>query len=171
MSGFTPARGAVSIYANKKFLELFGFQSVDESLGQQTAGEARGYKVLEARNGREALQVAKQHQGPIHLLLTDVVMPKMSGRVLAEKMAILRPELKVLYVSGHTDDAVNRHGGLNAGSALLEKPFTPDALARKFPKRWIGIPRRPGLIEAAASSAGILHVLGHAGFIQSRPFR
>jgi len=93
--------------------------------------ETKGYSVLEANGGEEALQLCWEHQGPIHIMLTDVVMPGLSGRELAERLAALRPELKVLYMSGYTDDAVVRHGILAAGTAFLQKPFAPDALARK----------------------------------------
>jgi two-component system cell cycle sensor histidine kinase/response regulator CckA len=90
-----------------------------------------GYTVLEARHGVEALRLAEQHTGPIHLLLSDVVMPELGGRELADRLAALRPGLKILYLSGYTDDAVLRHGVQEAEAALLQKPFTPDALALK----------------------------------------
>jgi len=93
--------------------------------------EMSGYAVLEARHGAEALEVGNRHAGPIHLLVTDVVMPLMSGRKLAQRLATLRPALKVLYMSGYTDDAIVRHGVLASGIAFLSKPFTPDALALK----------------------------------------
>jgi PAS domain S-box-containing protein len=93
--------------------------------------EMSGYVVLEARHGAEALEISHRHAGRIHLLVTDVVMPQMSGRELAQRLATLRPEMKVLYMSGYTDDAIVRHGVLAAGIAFLSKPFTPDALALK----------------------------------------
>jgi len=90
------------------------------------------YTVLEARNGEEAIQVCQQHEGPLHLLLTDVVLPGgMSGLQIAERLAPLHPEARVLYMSGYTDDAIGRHGVLEPGIAFLEKPFAPTTLVRK----------------------------------------
>jgi two-component system, cell cycle sensor histidine kinase and response regulator CckA len=93
--------------------------------------ERYGYTVLVAQNGTEALTLAQSCRGLIHLLLTDVVMPGMSGRELAERFTAQRPESKVLYMSGYTDDAVVRHGVLRPGIAYLQKPFTPESLAHK----------------------------------------
>jgi CheY-like chemotaxis protein len=94
--------------------------------------ETRGYVVIAAEGGEEALTLANAHDGVIHLLLTDVVMPGMSGRDLAKYLAPVRPETKVLYLSGYTDDAIVQHGVLEPGIAFLQKPFTPRALVRKL---------------------------------------
>jgi len=93
--------------------------------------EARGYTVLSAANGLQALDIVQRHPGAIDLVITDVVMPHMSGRELAEMVRPRRPAAKVLYVSGYTDEAIVRHGVLDAGVLFLQKPFTPDSLARK----------------------------------------
>ncbi|HYY57817.1 MAG TPA: response regulator, partial [Pyrinomonadaceae bacterium] len=89
-------------------------------------------RVLEATHGHEALIVAERHDGPIHLMLSDVVMPQMSGRELAEQLSPVRREMKVLYMSGYTDDAIVHHGVLDEGMAFIEKPFTPNTLTRKL---------------------------------------
>jgi PAS domain S-box-containing protein len=93
--------------------------------------EGGGYKVLAARNGEDALLVSEQHKGPIHLLVTDVVMPEMGGPELAEHLRPYHREMKVLYISGYTDDAIVHHGVLGSSAAFLQKPFTPDVLAHK----------------------------------------
>ena len=89
-----------------------------------------GYTVLLSSQGEEALDLARVHKEPIHLLLTDVVMPKLGGRDLARLMAALRPEVRVLYMSGYADGAISHQGVLGEGVVLLEKPFTADELAR-----------------------------------------
>jgi CheY-like chemotaxis protein len=90
-----------------------------------------GYAVLEARDGADALWLASQHRGPIDLLITDVVMPGLDGRGLAERLAASYTGLRVLYLSGYTDDAVVRRGVLQEKVHFLQKPFSPAALARK----------------------------------------
>lgn len=90
-----------------------------------------GYRVLEARHGEEALRLCAACDDAIHLLVTDVVMPNMSGRQVAERLLTLRPDMKVLFVSGYTDDAIVRHGVLDAEMHFLQKPFTADGLAQK----------------------------------------
>ena len=102
-----------------------------------------GYTVLEAGDGEEALRVAAAHPGPIHLLLTDVVMPRMRGRVLADRLRAARPAVDVLFISGYPDAALDGRGTLEPGMAFLEKPFTPDALLRRV---------RRALDEAARKS-------------------
>jgi len=93
--------------------------------------EAGGYKVLDANRPLKAWAASQQFDGPIHLLLTDVVMPQMNGPDLAEKLKVLRPKTKVLYMSGYTDGAILYHGVLQPGTPFLQKPFTPEVLARK----------------------------------------
>jgi CheY-like chemotaxis protein len=93
--------------------------------------ERNGYTVLEAPNGRAALAIGRNRTRPIHLLLTDVVMPEMNGRQLAEEFSRVRTDAHVIFMSGYTDDAVVRHGVVSAGVDYLQKPFSPDALLRK----------------------------------------
>jgi len=92
---------------------------------------ARGYHVLEAVRGEEAIRLAAEHKGRIHLLLADVVMPEMSGPQAAEQIRALHGNIKVLFMSGYTDEAIAHHGVLESGAPFLQKPFLPDTLARK----------------------------------------
>jgi CheY-like chemotaxis protein len=93
--------------------------------------EKYGYTVLEAANGEEALRVAEAHEGPLDLLLSDVVMPRMGGPELAQALLAKRPSVKVLYMSGYTDHPMVRRGVVNAGVAFLQKPFTPTVLVSR----------------------------------------
>jgi CheY-like chemotaxis protein len=93
--------------------------------------EAVGYAILSARNPEEAIRIAESHPGPIHLMVTDVILPGINGAQLASQLSRLRPEMKVLFVSGYTDEYIVRHGVLEPGLAFLQKPFSPKALNRK----------------------------------------
>jgi CheY-like chemotaxis protein len=93
--------------------------------------KANGYTVLVAASGGDAEPVAGQHEGPIHLLVTDVVLPGLNGREVARRLTAARPGIRVLYLSGYTDDAIVHHGVLEPGVAFLQKPFALAALSRK----------------------------------------
>src|SRR2546428_8951229 len=95
--------------------------------------EHAGYAVLVASGPPDALRLAGQHLGPIDLLLTDVVMPEMSGRELVHRLAEQRPEMRVLYMSGYADEAVAQHGVLDPGTAIIPKPLTTAGRARQAP--------------------------------------
>ncbi len=114
--------------------ETILFVEDEQSVRELVSGylSARGYQVLDAADGAQALEIAATHKGKIHLLITDVVMPRVSGRELAARLAPTRPELKVLYISGYTDDSVFRHGVLEGGMAFLQKPFNLKVLATKI---------------------------------------
>ncbi len=106
----------------------------DEEIVRGFASETlrrRGYQVLEASNGQEALRMCEPQGSAIHLVITDIVMPKMSGRELAERLAVVRPELKILFISGYIDDSLFQHGLVEARALFLQKPFTPESLLRK----------------------------------------
>ncbi len=93
--------------------------------------QENGYNVLAASDGTEAILLSERHPGALHLLISDVVMPQVGGREVAERMAAMRPNMKVLFMSGYTDDAVMRDGILDTEANFLQKPFTPSALAKK----------------------------------------
>ncbi|HLL81283.1 MAG TPA: PAS domain S-box protein, partial [Longimicrobium sp.] len=121
-----PGRGAGLRGGTETILLVEDEESV-RRLGHRVL-ERAGYTVLAAAAGGEALRVAEAHAGAIHLLVTDVVMPGMSGREVAERMALLRPRAGVLFTSGYTDDAIVHHGVLDDGMAFLQKPFDPSTL-------------------------------------------
>jgi CheY-like chemotaxis protein len=107
----------------------------DEALVRSLAKrilEVNGYRVFEASNGEEALRLCRQYEGRIDLMITDIEMPLVSGRELAERVAPLEPGMRVLFVSGRKDEAVLRHGVLSAGVPFLEKPYTPSSLLHKM---------------------------------------
>ena len=112
--------------------------------------EASGYTVLQACDPQDALLMAERHAGPIRLLLTDVIMPRQSGRALAERLRPLRPELQVLYMSGYTNEAIVRHGVLEPDTMFIQKPFTPAALGHKVRDALDRDRPRPGSAEAPA---------------------
>ena len=109
--------------------------------------EARGYVVLAASGGAEALQVAARYQGVIHALVTDVIMPGMSGRELAVTLLETRPRTKVLYVSGYADESLLPRGVLDQGMVFLQKPFAAVALAQKVREVLAGDPARAGAAD------------------------
>ncbi|MDE3019567.1 MAG: response regulator [Nitrospirota bacterium] len=91
----------------------------------------QGYVVLEAHDGGQALALCRQHPGPIHLLLTDVVIPDMSGPKLADNIQMLRPQIRLLYISAFDNGLVQRNFGMNAGATFLQKPFDAEDLLKK----------------------------------------
>jgi Response regulator containing CheY-like receiver domain and AraC-type DNA-binding domain len=90
-----------------------------------------GYRVLEAGNGSDALRICEDEGDDVDLIVTDIVMPEMGGSELAKKVRELKPETRILFTSGYTEDAVVRQSLLHAGEAFIEKPFTPGSLAKK----------------------------------------
>jgi PAS domain S-box-containing protein len=128
----TPIGNALSdepLGGNETVLLVEDEQAV-RSLARQVL-EQNGYTVLDAINGAEALVLAEQHRGRINLVITDVVMPGISGPDVAHRLASLRPDIRILYMSGYTDNAIGDDGVLEDGTAYLAKPFSPDALLRK----------------------------------------
>ncbi len=133
-------------------ITLMGTETIllceDQDEVRQVAQEIlvrHGYHVIAARNAGEALLTCERHPRTIHLLLTDVVMPQMSGRELAVRLAPIRPEMKVLFMSGYTDNAIVHHGILDSGIAYLQKPLVPDLLARRVREVLDCVARRSSL--------------------------
>jgi PAS domain S-box-containing protein len=121
--------------------------------------EASGYVVLAGASGAEALRIAGAHGGPIHALVTDVIMPGMTGPELADQLTAKHPETRVLYISGYTHDAIAHHGVLKSGIRLVSKPFSQDELARRVAETLLGHPGAPdrrdaGLAQEVVPDAG-----------------
>jgi DNA-binding response OmpR family regulator len=125
--------------------------------------EKQGYRVIEAADGAVAMQIAVAHEGIIHLLLTDVIMPGMNGRELAQRVSEIRPNTKVLYMSGYTENVIGHNGTLDAGIRLLQKPFTLHELKDKvrevldsstFPRE-VAMPVRTAHPAAAQGSSAL----------------
>jgi PAS domain S-box-containing protein len=125
--------------------------------------EKQGYRVIEAADGAVAMQIAVAHEGVIHLLLTDVIMPGMNGRELAQRISEIRPNVKVLYMSGYTENVIGRNGTLDAGVRLLQKPFTLRDLKSKVREVLESTPSSPEVAMSvqtahAKSAAGLPHL-------------
>ncbi|CAN5622807.1 hypothetical protein BH10ACI3_BH10ACI3_09730 [soil metagenome] len=118
------------LYSGTETVLLVEDEEVVRNLVREILAE-NGYKVLEASSGKEALKLCSSYEGPIHLLLSDVIMPKMGGSELKDEVVKMLPDIKTLFMSGYTDDALAHRGVFDADIAFIEKPFTPDALSRK----------------------------------------
>ncbi|HEY6765954.1 MAG TPA: ATP-binding protein [Candidatus Sulfotelmatobacter sp.] len=121
--------------------------------------EKQGYRVIEAADGAVAMQIAVAHEGIIHLLLTDVIMPGMNGRELAQRMSEIRPNIKVLYMSGYTENVIGHNGTLDAGIRLLQKPFTLRELKDKVREVLEANPIPPEVSNSMSSHALLPHVI------------
>ena len=126
----------------------------------------QGYSVLLASAGDQAMEIAARHRGSIHLLLTDVVMPGMSGRHLSERLTVERPETRVLFMSGYSDDAILRHGVKQAAAHFIQKPFSIDALAHRIRD----ILATPSGSRLRARASGQFYEKSRPSFENSRPF-
>ena len=113
---------------------------------------SRGYKVLEAEHGEAGLRVAEETNGTIDILVTDVVMPGIGGRELAKRIQSKRPNIKVLYLSGYTEDAISTQGALTPGTAFLQKPFTLQNLAKKVREVLRSQPQGQSQAKSASAS-------------------
>ena len=143
---YLPAATSASEAATSKpetFISAGGWETVllveDEEMVRELASsvlQQYGYQVLAAADPEEAVRLSEGYEGPIHLLLTDVVMPGMSGRELAELLHPRYPEMKVLYISGYAENAISHHGVLDPGIAFLAKPFSPKVLANRVQRFW-----------------------------------
>jgi two-component system, cell cycle sensor histidine kinase and response regulator CckA len=130
VSGLTGAVKAIDPVRGRETILLVEDEPAVRGLVHETL-RLHGYTVLEARHGIEALLTSAKYVGPIHLLLTDVVMPQMSGPEVAEKLLTVRPGIKVLYMSGYPDHPVFDQGGVSRETGFLPKPFSPHVMAQK----------------------------------------
>jgi CheY-like chemotaxis protein len=112
--------------------------------------ENNGYTVFVAENGAEAIELAEHEDRPIHLLLTDVVMPGMSGREVASYLTAKRPDMRVIFMSGYTNDVIAHHGVLDSGISFIEKPFSQETLMRKLREVLDRPEKVPGLIAVSS---------------------
>jgi two-component system cell cycle sensor histidine kinase/response regulator CckA len=133
-----PDAETIEVGAQRASSQMKGSETIliveDEELVRELTSEALqalGYTILEAGDPAEAKKIGEERDGPLHLLLTDVVLPQMDGKKLFGLLSPLFPDMRVLYVSGYTENAIVHHGVLDAGVQFLQKPFTVDALARK----------------------------------------
>ena len=120
--------------------------------------EDYGYGVIQAENAGEALSICERERGRIDLVLTDVVMPNLSGRELADRLRVRWPEMKILFMSGYTEDATLREGLVEGNAEFIQKPFDPDQLALKI-RKMLGAPDRPARIVVADDEAGVRNFL------------
>jgi two-component system, cell cycle sensor histidine kinase and response regulator CckA len=124
-----PAEAPVSVRGTETILLVEDDEAV--RMLARVSLERAGYRVIQAGDPKEGLRVAGEFASPIHLLLSDVIMPESEGAPLFERLAPIRPGLRVLYMSGYADEAIVRHGMLTEGTPFLQKPFTPQSLAQK----------------------------------------
>jgi CheY-like chemotaxis protein len=125
-----PSRGVTSQAGSERETVLLVEDEERVRIATRRILEKRGYRVLEASSGPHALSLVAQHPAQIHLMVTDVVMPEMTGPELAAKLASERPAMKVVFVSGYANNAGVRQAAASSGSAYVQKPFAPDALLR-----------------------------------------
>src|SRR5690606_36212178 len=127
--GSSPRTAAQAPVGSETILVVEDEPSLRELLQRCLA--RRGYRVMAATMPAEAIRIAEDHEGPLHLVITDLVMPGMSGQALADRLTSVRPETRVLFMSGYTDDSVVDRRILEGGAPFLQKPFTPDAVVAK----------------------------------------
>ncbi len=134
-----PSSGSVELRQGRETILLVEDEDGVRELAREVL-QGHGYTVIEARDGESALRIVEDRRERLHLLLTDVVMPKMGGRELARRLISRHPDVKVLYMSGYPDDALGEHGVLEPGAVLLQKPFTPQGMADKVRQVLDGTP-------------------------------